>query len=326
MHGQELIEAIKKSDLKGRGGAGFDTALKWQMVADARSDKKYVICNAMEGEPESQKDFHIIKHYFDEVINGMILAMHTVGATEAIIFMHKEKYNTFSAKINRQIHHLPIKLLSAPNEYRCGEETTLLNAIEGLRTEPRNKPPYPTDHGLYGYPTLINNVETLWAISKISKGEYKKTRFYTILGKVSHPGVYEANEDISIDELLKQTQNRPKETTFAQIGGGASGKMILNKSYNQSILGLGAITLHTLPEIPQLLKRFAKFFQCESCGLCVPCREGTYRIYEEIQTSKPDWQKINEILSVLEQTSFCALGRSAAVPFKTIEENNLINS
>lgn len=325
MFGQELIDEIRKKGLVGRSGSCFNTADKWQAVLDAKSDKKYVIANGAEGEPDTSKDFYIMMNHAEDLIRGIILAMHTIGAQEGYIYMREAYHDLMEKKYQTFLSGLPIKLFTErPGGYRCGEESTLLNVIENKRSQPRNKPPFPTQHGLWGYPTLINNVETLYSVYLISQGKYKHTRYFTIGGKARHPGVFEAPEKVTIKDLLAMTDNTPKGKTFAQVGGGASGEIITDEDYDRKITGLSAVTLYTPEDAQYLIKRWADFYRRESCGHCVPCREGSYRIYELTREKEIDWPELESIIDTMGKTSFCALGRSIALPYQSLIASGLV--
>ncbi len=218
-----------------------------------------------------------------------------------------------------------------------------MNIIEGKRAEPRVKPPFPTEQGLWGKPTLVNNVETFYWVSKIAKGKYKNNRFYCVAGDVRNKGVFELPESLTILQILKETNNLPKfePTTsskpsfFVQAGGEASGEILLANELNQPVKTIGAITVFkktkTKPMV--LMKKWAKFFLQENCDRCTPCREGVYRIREilaKISPGKADKkldkgskESLNRIFLVLEKTSLCPLGRILVVPFKTAIEKLL---
>lgn len=327
MFGQELIDEIRKQGLVGRSGSCFATADKWQAVHDAQAERKYVVANGAEGEPDTSKDFYIMNNYAAELIKGVILAMQTVGALEGFIYMREAYHELLEDKYDKLLKGLPIKLITErPGGYRCGEESILLNVIEKQRSEPRNKPPFPTQKGLWGYPTLINNVETLYSVYLIEHGQYRHTRFFTIGGKARHPGVYEAPEKTSIKDLLTITDNEPKGKTFVQMGGGASGEIIPDDDYDRKITGLSAVTIYTEEDIPYLVKRWANFYRKESCGHCVPCREGSFRLWELTKQKEINWQELIDIIENMEKSSFCALGRSAALPYRSLIKHYILKT
>ena len=205
----DIIQKIKEAGLTGRGGAGFPTFLKWEAVKNAPGEKKYIIVNGSEGEPGVMKDGFILENYPEEVIDGVKVALETFENSEAVIYLRKDYYEKFKSKLVELTKNLPITLIKEPGGYLCGEETTLIESIEGNRFEPRLRPPFPTEKGLHGMPTLVNNLETFYWISKISKDEYRKKRFYSITGDISNQGVFEFSEDWSIEQILQETNNFP---------------------------------------------------------------------------------------------------------------------
>lgn len=314
-----IISKLKESNLLGRGGAGFPTYLKWDLVKKAKGGKKYVICNASEGEPCVFKDGYIIKNFPEELINGIVLAMKEVGAQEAYIYLNKDYYSKYSSKLKKIIGNRKIKLFKKQSGYIGGEESALCESIEGKRAEPRFKPPYLAEKGLFDYPTLVNNVETFYYASKINKGEYNNTRFYSISGDVLNPGVYELDNSLSVEEILKSTDNYPGFDFYVQAGGGVSGEIFLREELNIPCGGAGSITVYNkLKTDPfKLMETWIDFFAYGNCDKCLPCREGTYRLSEMIKNKKIDRELIKEILFSLESSSFCALGRSVPVPFRS---------
>jgi len=312
-----IIKKLKQAGLTGKGGADFPTGLKWEMVKKARAGKKYIICNASEGEPDVFKDGFILENYPEKVILGIEIALKTINNSSAYIYLRQDYFQKFKNKLNKLIGELPIILFKETGGYLCGEETTLLESIEGKRKEPRVKPPYPPQAGLWGKPTLINNVETFYHVAQIAKNNYQKTRFYSLSGGIKKPGVYELPEKWTIAQILKETNNWPKNKFFVQAGGGATGKILTAKGLNQPVGGTGAIIVYSLQKTNpiHLMKKWAKFFLEENCGKCVPCREGVYRINELLKEKKLDKKLLKDLLFVLEKTSFCPLGKSIATPF-----------
>ncbi len=352
-----ILNKIKKANLVGRGGACFPTAVKWSAVAKAMADKRnvekkcYVICNASEGEPGIKKDGYILKHFPERVIDGMKIAIDFLEAEKGIIYINHKYYKKFAKNLNKIISSppadakalagkqlspskgeggkgLPIELFIKPinSGYIGGEETSAINAIEGRRVEPRLRPPFPTTNGLYGCPTLVNNVETFYDVSLIASGEYENKRFYTISGDCLWTGVYELPEDWTIEKVLKQTKNMPKFAFFAQVGGDASGEALNSKQLKQPVSGAGSITVYSIKKYQpkKLIAGWLDFFLNESCGQCTPCREGVYRLKEIMQSPKPDWQLFAELLNNLDETSFCGLGCVVPAPIRSYIENVLM--
>lgn len=306
-------------------GSCFPAYLKWQQVKNSRVKSKYVICNVAEGEPEVFKDFYILQKYPKEVIDGMRLALRTIKAKTAFMYIKKKYYRKLKKKLIKLTHDFPIELFEKPEGYLNGEESVLLNIIENKYAEPRQKPPFPAQKGLYGKPTLIHNIETFYRIDQIQKNKYKFNRFYCISGKALKKGVYELPFDLTIRDILTITGNRPKFDFFVQVGGGASGSIMLPPELDQPIKGLASIIVYDRKKtkLQALMKKWAEFFFEENCDKCVPCREGTYRILEIInkkQLSQKDKEALYDIFNVMEKTSFCPLGRNAVLPFKTAME------
>lgn len=318
----DIIQKIKDAGLTGRGGAGFPTGDKWEAVKNANGDKKYVIVNASEGEPGVMKDGFILENYPEEMINGIKVALETFPNSEAYIYLRKDYYDKFKANLVELTKNLPITLTREPGGYLCGEESTLIESIEGHRFEPRMKPPFPTEAGLYGCPTLINNLETFYWVSKISKDEYHGNRFYSLSGDILNPGVFEFSTNWSIEQILKETKNFPEVPFFVQVGGGASGIVRTEEELGEKVGGAGSIIIYdkekTDPKV--LMKKWIDFYFNENCGKCVPCREGVYRIKEMLDADDTDMEKLKDVVFALKETSFCPLGKGVSIPFESFLE------
>ena len=317
---KNIIAKLKKSGLVGRSGSCFPTGLKWEMVKKAKADKKYIVCNASEGEPKNEKDKFILEKYPAEVVEGVKIALETIDNSSAYIYLRKDYYQKFKKKLEKLSNGLSIEFVKKIGGYLSGEETVLCNVIEGKKPEPKIKPPFPVESGIFGYPTLVCNVETFYSVSKIAKGEYKNTRFYTIAGDVKNPGVFEFFEKMSINQILKNTGNYPGFDFFAQVGGGASGEILLPRELNQSVKGAGVIIIFDSKKTDnwKLMKQWADFFLAANCDKCVPCREGVYRISKMIEEKKIDKKLFEDILFVMRETSFCSLGKCAVIPFESL--------
>jgi len=332
----DMIEKLKIAGLKGRGGAGFPTWQKWQMVKDApaaggeprpdgRGEKKYIICNVSEGEPAVSKDGYILERWPEVVIDGIGLAMEAVGASpdgepcleggqKGYLYLRKDYYDKFKDKIAGIVGDRAIEIFREPCGYLGGEETTLLESIEGNRCEPRLKPPFPPQAGLYGCPTLINNLETFFFAAKIAKGEYKNTRFYSISGDAACPGVFERGDSLTVREILEKTGNLPQFKFFVQAGGGASGTILPENELDVPLTGAGSIVVHDLAKTDprQLGLQWLDFFIKENCGKCVPCREGVLRLREIFSKEPLDIARAQSIVKLLAAASFCPFGKGAA--------------
>jgi len=330
--GNDIADKIEKAGLVGRGGAGYLTAKKWREVAAAPGEKKYVVVNASEGETGLFKDIFILKNHTDALLKGVVLALDHLRAKDAYFNLNKNYYREVGKKLEESIkpyndNGYNIKIFVEDPSYIGGEETALLNAIEGKRTEPRSKPPYPSMSGLYAKPTLINNVETLFNVACVEDGTYEKKRFYCITGPKGRKSVHHLPDDWDVERILKETGNYPKFDFFVQIGGGASGTVCDQDQIKGKLAtGAGAIEVFDKKKTDsrKLLLRWLEFYQKESCGKCTPCRAGTFELYEMVKASREiPWPKMFEVLETMEITSFCALGRSVMEPIRSYYSNVL---
>lgn len=313
-----IIQKLKAVGLRGRGGAEFPTWQKWLWVKQARAKKKFIVCNAAEGDPYSKKDGYLLNHYPEEIIKGIEIALKTIDNSQAFIYLRQDYYQKFRNRLIKLAKNLPIKIVKKRGGYLSGEETTLLNVIEGKEAQPRLRPPYPAQAGLWEYPTLINNLETFYFVAKIYENKYKQTRFYTLSGKIKNPGVYQLPLNWTIQKILEQTNNLPKTDFFLQVGG-IMGEVILSSEMNKPLKGLGVIFVHSFQENPiKLMKGWADFFNHENCDRCTPCREGVFRIEEMIKKEKIDFKELEDIFFVLKQTSLCPFGRMVPLPFESL--------
>lgn len=358
MNPGSAIEEIKKSALCGRGGAGFPTGQKWEAVANNNSAEKYFICNLDESEPGTYKDRYIIEQNPHLLVEGIIISALAVGAKKAYIYLNgnygkqynileralleAQENNFWGEEILNSKYNLEVEIFSGAGAYICGEETAIINSIEGNRGEPKNRPPYPVEFGLFGKPTCVNNAETVasvpWIIlnggekySKIGAECSPGTKLYIISGAVKNNGIFEAPTGLSVKELIDDFgggMQKGKYFWFAQIGG-ASGRLVLENELDTPLtfsrscpipVGSGSVlVVDKTTNIHDLLLSWTGFFRRESCGKCVPCREGTFRLYEIMERfrdgeiSERDKQAILDILWTLENTTFCPLGRFAAV-------------
>lgn len=331
---KEALEKIKAANLTGRGGAGFSTAKKIEMVDAAVGNHKYVICNGSEGEPGIHKDEYILENYPERVIDGMRTAMSYLKFSQkgrritvkGYLYLNTHFYRKFSQNLRNIIHNDEIEIFHKPERagYIGGEETTLLNVMEGKLAEPRLRPPFPVTNGLWDCPTLVNNVETFYDISLIMHNEYKGNRFYTLNGDILHKGVFQFPETWTINQILIETNNQLLDLAkgghqydfFVQVGGDGSGVVLNSSQLNVVASGAGSITVHSLLKHQplELLKYWVNFFCRESCGQCVPCREGTYRLNEFLKKKEVDWAMFFTILNATKESSFCGLGGAVHVP------------
>ncbi|OGF24287.1 hypothetical protein A3H66_02005 [Candidatus Falkowbacteria bacterium RIFCSPLOWO2_02_FULL_45_21] len=336
----DILEKIKLAGLVGRGGACFPVAKKWSAVAQALADKAgekkcYVVCNAAEGEPGVIKDDYILEHHADQVINGMKIAVDFLsayakasadkGVVKGYLFLNYGYNKKLKKKLTVLLKSSVIEIFVKPPNagYIGGEESAILNAIEGRRVEPRLKPPFPTTAGLWGCPTLVNNVETFYNVSLVEANRYENKRFYSLTGDCPREGVYDLPESFSIEKILKATKNYPKFPFFVQCGGGAAGEVLNSRQLKRSVQGAGSITIYSITKnnYKKIIKSWLNFFMSESCGQCAPCREGTFRLGEVFLAEKTDWVLFNNLLDNLADTSVCALGCSVPVPIRSFLKN-----
>ncbi|MGC8765826.1 MAG: complex I 51 kDa subunit family protein [Brevinematia bacterium] len=356
MKPQEVIDVIKKSNLRGRGGAGFPTGLKWEMAAKSKDFPKYFVCNADEGEPGTFKDKLILEKQAAKVIEGMLIGAYAIGAEKGYIYLRGE-YKYLLPTLLKTIENLKDKKLLGENicdrkgfcfelnirlgggAYVCGEETALIESLEGYRGEPRNKPPYPTEKGFLDKPTVVNNVETLSLVPHIilngaewfqRLGTPKSTgsKLFSVSGDCKKPGIYEFEFGITIKELLKEV-GADIDTKAVQIGG-ASGYCASKEDFDKPLCfegiptGGSIIIFNKSRNMFKVLKNFVEFFQQESCGQCTPCREGCSRMLEGIQkfeNGEGSSKTISDLLSLSETMSLaskCGFGQSVPNSFRTI--------
>ena len=337
---EELIAAVAESGLQGRGGAGFPAGRKWEMVRGSAGERKFVVCNLDESEPGTFKDRYILDHQPGRLLAGMIIAARAVGALHGGIYIRYE-YREQRRRLLEQIERLrgegppgdafDIAVRRAAGLYVCGEESALLNSLEGKRPIPRDRPPYPTDAGLFGCPTLIQNAETLAAVPAIvAKGpawyrDNGSAKLYCVSGDVASPGVFEMPLGTSARELLERAgATGVKAFTLGGLSGGLLPVEALDVRLDfedprrySAALGSGAVIV-LRPS--RCTVRFAlegmRFFAGESCGKCFPCRIGTTRLRERLEaavTLKPDPQmgEMSDIIDVLHTGSACGLGPAA---------------
>lgn len=327
----DILNKIKEAGLVGRGGASFPVAQKWAAVLGAKADRKFVVCNVSEGEPGVKKDGYILEHYGEKVVDGIRLAMEFLSISANVkgcIYINHDYAEKFGDELSRLIAGSSIEIFVKPIEagYIGGEESAALNVMEGKRAEPRLKPPFPGEKGLWLFPTLVNNVETFLNVSLVNSGEYKKIRYYTANGDCAKPGVFGLPEDHTIERVLRESGNYPDFPFFVQVGGNGSGEVLNDKQLDKAVGGAGSIAVYKLEKHKpkDLLSYWVGFFFAESCGQCTACREGTYRLKEILESAKPDWTIFIDLLDNLKETSFCALGSSVPIPIKTYLENILM--
>jgi [NiFe] hydrogenase diaphorase moiety large subunit len=349
---ESILKSIANVNLKGRGGAFFPTALKWKSCKNNAATEKYIICNADEGEPGTFKDKALLMDYSGLVIEGMIISAFVVGAKKGIIYLRGE-YKYLLSKIEETINEfyknnfLGEQILGIPEfnfnltvqlgagAYVCGEETALIESLEGKRGEPRIRKYFPTDVGYLGKPTIVNNVETFANASRIIElgtdyfenigtEKSKGTKLLSISGDVAKPGIYEIEWGITVKELLHLCQ--ATSPNYVQITG-PSGECINDTEFNRKICnedltcGGAIMVFNKFRSITKILENFIEFFKSESCGICTPCRAGNQILFEKIQKLKKglctstDLQEIKDWGNIMKLTSRCGLGKTSSNTF-----------
>ncbi|MDB5813410.1 MAG: NADH-quinone oxidoreductase subunit [Rhodocyclales bacterium] len=361
---EEVIAELKKSALRGRGGAGFPTGLKWSFMPRAFPGAKYVVCNSDEGEPGTFKDRDILRYNPHALIEGMIIAGYAMGSGVGYNYIHGEifaEYDRFEEALveARAAGLLGQKILGSEfsfelyahhgyGAYICGEETALLESLEGKKGQPRFKPPFPASYGLYGKPTTINNTETFASVPYIireggdaflglGKPNNGGTKLFSVSGHVNKPGNYEVPLGTPFSVLLEMAGGmRGGRKLKAVIPGGSSAPvlpadvmMATTMDYDAiakagSMLGSGAvIVMDETTCMVKALERLAYFYFEESCGQCTPCREGTgwlYRIINRIEHGQGRQEDLDVLDNVAENImgrTICALGDAAAMPVRS---------
>jgi [NiFe] hydrogenase diaphorase moiety large subunit len=351
---QEIVMNVREAGLKGRGGAGFPTGTKWMLALSANAEKKFVVCNADEGEPGTFKDRVLLSEYTKLVFEGMVIAGYAIQAQKGFVYLrgeyryllsHLESYldkmrqeNRLGKNILGSDFSFDIEIRLGSGAYVCGEETALIESLEGHRGEARNRPPFPVNTGYLGYPTIVNNVETFaCAYIIISKGpewfaqygteKSKGMKLISVSGDCKKPGVYEVPFGITIKELL--TLVGAENTKAVQVGG-ASGICIPMSEVNRNIsfedvpTGGSIIIFNETRNMLHVLKNFMEFFVEESCGQCTPCRIGNKKLLEGvelIEQGKASYNYIKELISLgqsMQVASKCGLGQSSPNPFISI--------
>jgi NADH:ubiquinone oxidoreductase subunit F (NADH-binding) len=333
-----VISILKEKMLTGRGGAGFPTGMKWDMVRKAEGSEKYVICNADEGEPGTFKDKFIIENNPETLVEGILIACHCINAKKAYIYLRGE-YDYLENKLKKTIKDvlkkaesdIDIEIFMGAGAYICGDETAIISSIEGLRGQPRAKPPYPTTNGLFGKPTIINNLETLTnvPIALYYDDWEEEIRLHSVSGNVTMPGVYELPMNSKLSDLiaLAKPKGRVKAIYFGCFGGCLpyekfSGLLLTPQKICEGECMVGArsiIVVDANHSIVDVATNIAKFYEFESCGKCTPCREGSMRVLNLLENisvgkAKPeDIETLQELAEIIKDTSFCGLGQTSTV-------------
>ncbi len=348
-----VIREVKDSGLVGRGGAAFPTGVKWEAVASAPVRPHYLICNADESEPGTFKDRVLLEGDPYALIEAMTIAGYATGCERGYLYLRGEYAEAFgvvahAVEVCRRRGFLgedvmgsgvtfDVEIRRGAGAYICGEETALIASIEGYRGEPRTKPPFPTTHGLFGRPTLVNNVETMMNVLRIvtdggpafagqGSGRSRGTKLFAVSGAVNTPGVVEVEFGATLGEVLAAAGN-PTEPLQAVLVGGAAGAFVGPEASDTPLtfegmasiggaLGSGAVlAIGESADVGDLVGRIARFFAEESCGQCVPCREGTRRQSEALASGRFD--VLADLAAVMTDASICGLGQTASAAVRS---------
>lgn len=353
-----VLDQLEASGLRGRGGAGFKTGLKWRYCADAEGERKVVVCNADEGEPGTFKDRLLLQSYADRLFEGMTLCAATVGAQQGFLYLRGEyRYLVEALEIELQKRReanllgksilgqagfdFDIEIHLGAGAYICGEESALIESLEGKRGVPRIRPPFPVTHGYLGRPTVVNNVETFIAAAGVAEkgsewlrlrgtGESPGTKLLSISGDCEKPGVYEMPFGVTISEVLERCG--ASDTRAVQVAGPA-GIMLGPDDFGRKIafedVGTGGsfMIFDNSRDLVAVARNFMDFFIHESCGFCTPCRVGTTLIGKRLEkvfsghATTVDLDTIQRMASVMRNTSHCGLGATASNPAVHLIDN-----
>ena len=361
MQPAEVIAEVTKAGLRGRGGAGYPTGLKWSTVAKATGSPKVIVCNADEGDPGAYMDRSVLESDPHRVLEGMAIAAYAVGASEGFIYVraeyplavarlktalrHAERHGLLGGSICGSHFNFRISIRLGAGAFVCGEETALLASIQGLRGTPRPRPPYPAQSGLWGHPTLINNVETFANIAPIIRngGEWfaalgtersKGTKVFALAGSIRNMGVIEVPMGIALRDIIFSIGGGiPGDKHFKAVQtGGPSGGCIPEQFLDTpvdyetltslgSIMGSGGmIVMDETSSMVDVARYFMEFCMTESCGKCIPCRAGTVQMHQLLsrfseRTARPsDLRMLETLCDLVRNTSLCGLGQSAPNP------------
>ena len=348
----KILEDLLESGLRGRGGAGFPTAMKWKYTAQAPGDEKYVVCNADEGEPGTFKDREILTRVPRKVFSGMAICGKVIGAKKGFIYLRGE-YKFLLPELLRELegYHenaksigldFSIEIRLGSGAYICGEESALFESMEGNRGEPRNKPPYPTTYGYLGKPTVINNVETfvnIMMIMRLGPIQFKMlgttdsrgSKVFSVSGDTPIAGIYELELGMPLDRFVDEFGDG--DTKAVQVGG-ASGFCVPRKKFKDTVIGFegvptgGSMMLfNSSRSMYNVLHNYLEFFEEESCGQCTPCRVGCQQLRKGIEAVKKGDKKsqyLEQLMKLSESmklTAKCGLGQSVANSFSSIVYN-----
>ena len=355
---EDLLREIAEANLRGRGGAGFPTSFKWKLAYEQEKSPKYIVCNADEGEPGTFKDRYILHKHCSKVIEGMTIASHIIKAEKGFIYLRGEYFylkdiieKTIEKRrkqgllgkniLNIDGFNFDIEIRMGAGAYICGEETALIESLEGMRGEPRNRPPYPVDTGFNDKPTIVNNVETFLDINLIFKNGvdfFKKygtskstgTKFFSISGDCQEEGIYELPFGITIEKLIERVG--AKDIKAVQVGG-AAGRCVKIGDFENRIAfeavptGGSIILFNRDRDMLEVAQNFMDFFVDESCGQCTPCREGNRKLSDGLKLLKEGrcsiayLEELLDLAETIKISSKCGLGQSSPNAFISIIEN-----
>ena len=356
----DIIDVIDSAKICGRSGSGFPVAKKWSLTRDAETQNKYIVCNGSEGEGDTYKDYALFINSPDSIIEGMIICALATGIKKGYIYIRAEygkafyiveeavknayKAGVLGENILNSGKSFDIEVFLGGGAYVSGEETALLQTLEGKRAEPRLKPPYPGTNGLFDCPTIINNAETFAAASSLILHGGKQfenygtesvggTKLYTVSGAVNNPGVYETEHGITLSQLLEKSGGAKGKIKGFQLGGGATGGFASIEKMNTILdyegcrkagLSLGTAAVRFIGEkesVPELALKSIAFLKDQSCGMCVPCRYGLAELTEELEKlCRGNGGSVDSILQLCDYISCnsrCALGQSSTIALTT---------
>jgi len=348
---QGILDELDKSGLRGRGGAGFKTATKWSFCREAEAQQRYVVCNADEGEPGTFKDRVLLNSFADDVFEGMTLCAGVIGASQGYLYLRGEyrylldplqtvlERRRQAGLLGRNIlgqdgFDFDIDIHMGAGAYICGEESSLIESLEGKRGIPRKRPPFPVTHGLHRQPTVVNNVETFMAAAEIAvhgadwfaavgTGQSTGTKLLSISGDCTRPGIYEYPFGVSIRQILQDCGGGDAQAV--QVAG-AAGSTVPQRDFDRRIdfddvsTGGSFMVFNPQRELLDMVQNFTRFFAHESCGFCTPCRVGGALLKDLVDKvhsghgTQYDLQQMREIGALMRDTSHCGLGSTAPNP------------
>lgn len=336
---EQLLDAIEDAGFTGRGGAHFPVATKWRLAATHTDHPRMLVVNAEEGEPGVFKDRHLLEGDPHRLIEGILIAHYAVGFERAYVYINGQARTArtifqdaledaataeiLSGLAWNQSFDLKIHVRSGAGGYVCGEESVILNSIEGERPVPRYKPPYATDRGLFGHPTIINNAETLCAITTVFENPPPPTKLVSLSGEIPRPGLYEVPVDGATTwaSLLAMAGTNPQNMQAILLGG-PSGIFVMAEQFEEVLemrsLGAGGmVAFGPNADLSQITRELASYNMRESCGECTPCREGTARMVALLEHPAEHREEIANVIEVLTEGSLCQLGGMAGRPIQS---------